>query len=280
MYFLQHYLTALMLFFNINSFKMNTLFNVMFTNLIIGLIVLTVNCQRRCDQIDLCSCKMDDGSILDLTSLGNTDNTPRFKDVQCAAEMNFYSFNPCQPFTEKSCTDAAVCILNSDLTESISIGDAAKAAFQYNQEQQAVIVAYTSGTIVDLKLSEIVLKCDESACTPSIVANGQQSAGDFQLTLTTVCACPNGCDAKGPKRCKYSGAGSLSAGSYLCIIFFSVIILYLIGGLIFMKFVRKKDGIEIFPHITFWRSVPVLVQSGAKFTVSKVTRKEATYNTI
>jgi len=29
------------------------------------------------------------------------------------------------------------------------------------------------------RLSEVILKCDESACTPSIVANGQQAQGEF-----------------------------------------------------------------------------------------------------
>ena len=47
----------------------------------------------RCDSIDLCSCAMTDGSVVDLTSLGNKDNTPRYasrliKHVNVAFHLN------------------------------------------------------------------------------------------------------------------------------------------------------------------------------------------------
>ena len=46
--------------------------------LTLGVCVGTVSCITECKQLDLCSCQFDDGSKMDLTSLGNTDNTPRY----------------------------------------------------------------------------------------------------------------------------------------------------------------------------------------------------------
>jgi len=37
------------------------------------------------------------------------------------------------------------------------------------------------------RLSEVILMCDESACTPSIVANGQQAQGEFVCRWMLVC---------------------------------------------------------------------------------------------
>jgi hypothetical protein len=51
-----------------------------------------------------------------------------------------------------------------------------------------------------------------------------------------------------------------------CVVFFvlfravSVLFLYFVVGVVFMKFVKKKEGAEIVPNIIFWKSLPVLVK--------------------
>lgn len=42
--------------------------------------------------------------------------------------------------------------------------------------------------------------------------------------------------------------------------FVSVLILYVVIGTVTMKFVKKKEGIEVIPNVTFWRVIPVLVK--------------------
>lgn len=222
------------------------------------------------DPDSLCKCKFDDGGELDLTSLGNSDNTPRFKDVLSKGEGNYYSYNPCNPFQEKECKDAAACILNPDKSQSITIGDAEKAAFNYDDDTGNVIIGYTSGAIKDLRLTEVLLVCDESACEPEISADGQQDQGYFQLTLKTVCACPDGCSASGPKNC---GDNGISGGTIICIIAISVLIMYFVIGILTMKFVKRKEGIEIIPNVTFWRTLPVLIKGGVLFSISKCRRR-------
>lgn len=238
---------------------------------------------KDCHQNDYCKCTFDDGTVLDITSLGNTDQSPRFKDVLAKSEGNFYSYNPCSPFNEMQCTEAAVCIVNSDKSESITIGDASKAAFKYDESSRHVIAGYTSGDIRNLRLSEIVLVCEESACEPEITADGQQQGGYFQMTLKSVCACPNGCDSKGPKNCKSNGTAraGLSGGSILVIAFFAIVIVYFVGGMLFLKFGKKKEGAEIIPNVVFWRSIPVNIKGGIFFLVSKCRRRKgSTYDSI
>ncbi|XP_053374578.1 uncharacterized protein LOC123530760 [Mercenaria mercenaria] len=234
---------------------------------------------KECNQDpdSLCKCTFDDGSVIDITSLGNSDNTPRFADVLAQSEGNFYSYNPCYPFTEEQCDDAAVCIINPDKTQSITVGDAAKAAFKYDDDSGNVIAGYTSGTIKDLRLSEIILKCDQSACDPEITADGQQDQGFFQMTLTTVCACPDGCSSSGPKSC--GSSGGISVGTILCILVLSIVVLYFVVGTVIMKFVLKKEGIEVIPNVVLWRSVPVLIKTGFLFMISKC-RKSTSYEKI
>lgn len=77
---------------------------------------------------DPCKFTTSQGTI-DISSLANNDNTPKYKDVQTSgfgfskfflildwlhsfvSRFNIeYSFNPCKPFTEgTACIDAAVC---------------------------------------------------------------------------------------------------------------------------------------------------------------------------
>ena len=46
--------------------------------LLLGIAILTGLEAKRCVQVDLCSCQFDDdGTTVDITSLGNNDSTPR-----------------------------------------------------------------------------------------------------------------------------------------------------------------------------------------------------------
>ena len=38
--------------------------------------------------------------------------------------------------------------------------------------------------------------------------------------------------------------------------FFSLLIVYLVAGMIFMKFVKKAEGKEVIPNSSFWFSIP------------------------
>ncbi len=71
------------------------------------------------------------------------------------------------------------------------------------------------------------------------------------MEFTNKCCCPNKCSGSSG-----GGTGSLSFGSILLIIGFSMAAIYFIGGFIFYKFVKKANGMEALPNHTFWVSLP------------------------
>ncbi|XP_060578370.1 cation-dependent mannose-6-phosphate receptor-like isoform X2 [Ruditapes philippinarum] len=223
---------------------------------------------------------MDDGSgKVDLTRLGNSDNTPKFKDVLYSDEGYYYSYNPCGGFDEGACSNAAVCVSNQDKSEQQQIGDASRAAFKWDDDSNNVIAAYTSGKGV-LRLSTVNLICDPNACTPTFQPEGEQGAGQFEMTLTTVCACPGKCGPNGPTSCSGSGSSGLSGGSILLIAFFTLVVIYFVAGILYMKFKNQATGTDLIPNKSLWTSIPRNVVNGNKFVISKITRKPTTYDQI
>ncbi|XP_060578383.1 uncharacterized protein LOC132735450 [Ruditapes philippinarum] len=182
---------------------------------------------KDCTVNDECSCTMDDGSgKVDLTSLGKSDNTPMFKDVLYSDEGYYYSYNPCGGFDEGACSNAAVCVLKQDKSHQQQIGDASRAAFKWDDDSGNVIAAYTSGTGI-LRLSTVNLVCDQTACTPTFQPEGEQGAGQFEMTLTTICACPGKCGPSGPinSTCNSVSGGLSSRSNINIIIMFLVLML-------------------------------------------------------
>ncbi|KAH3719281.1 hypothetical protein DPMN_062112 [Dreissena polymorpha] len=239
----------------------------------------------NCELKSPCSCTMDDGSgDVDLSSLSGPSGQPMFKDVLVPEEGYYYSYSPCGSFTEVECQDAAACVLDENKAQSQQIGDAGRTSFNYDGDH--VVVAYTSGEGV-LKLTMVNLICDPTACDPIFVPNGEQGAGQFEMTLTTICACPGKCTASGPTSGCHSGhhsnggsVGSISVGTILVIIFFATIVLYLTAGLAYMRFRKQSTGSDMIPNKEFWVVLPSHVLNGGKFVVSKILRKEANYDTI
>ena len=37
---------------------------------------------------------------------------------------------------------------------------------------------------------------------------------------------------------------------------------YLVGGMLFNRFHKGASGVEVIPHVTFWKSVPVYAKVG------------------
>ncbi|KAH9524733.1 hypothetical protein Btru_027646 [Bulinus truncatus] len=61
-------------------------------------------------------------------------------------------------------------------------------------------------------------------------------------------------------------SGGLSVGSVLVILFFVLLLIYLVGGVLFLKYVRKAEGIEVIPNVEFWKDLPSLIKDGILFT--------------
>lgn len=68
-----------------------------------------------------------------------------------------------------------------------------------------------------------------------------------------------------------SGGGVF--GIAIIIILLVGIVLYIVGMVVFNKFVKKKEGRDIAPHPDFWSAVPGYIKDGHKFVFAKVTGK-------
>jgi len=101
-------------------------------------------------------------------------------------------------------------------------------------------------------------------CVPggALVANKKvispQKVTDYEFIFDSSAACPTGSQA------------TISGGSIFLILFFSIAALYVIGFVIYnFAVVKVAPGIELIPHLEFWKSVPGLVQDGVTFTIQK-----------
>ena len=64
-----------------------------------------------------------------------------------------------------------------------------------------------------------------------------------------------------------SESSGLSAGSVLLIVFFCLAAVYVIGGMV-LHHRAGASGIELLPHLTFWKGLPSLIADGFRFTFS------------
>ncbi|XP_076469960.1 cation-dependent mannose-6-phosphate receptor-like [Babylonia areolata] len=250
-----------------------------------------------------CGCAFDDGSgAIDVSSLGNTDSTPRFADVR--GKDNFlYSYNPCYPFSEGNCTDAAVCQVGNGTQSYRQIGDA-KPVQWLNSTQAYLLLQALSETAASswgesmkksyanvsvtayyehveqlpqfvIRESFVTFVCDPVAKVPLLEATGGDGTHTtFFFRLTTQCACPNGC-VRGT-----SGSSSLSAGSVFLIVFFVVLFVYLTGGVLINRICHQATGLEMVPNINFWRSLLGHAQDGCLFVTCQFHKTKETYTEV
>jgi len=50
----------------------------------------------------------------------------------------------------------------------------------------------------------------------------------------------------------------------------ALIVLYLVGGVSYNKFVAHREGIELIPNVEFWVMLPGLVKDGHVFVWRKI----------
>ncbi|XP_074658949.1 uncharacterized protein LOC141911796 [Tubulanus polymorphus] len=211
-----------------------------------------------CDKIDDCSCLMSDGSgLVNIRSLANTDNKPRFS-VTYQPTVTYY-YNPCLAFTlQQPCVNVTAClVLNS--RGFIALGKPSPTVWSYDTTDKTVKVSYvttdkTSSTVVKLR-------CNTGVTTPQfkyIGTDPRTFSYNFELTSSEVCP-----------------VTSLSVGSILCITFFSLLFAYFILGFIFTHFVMKAEGADKIPNYIFWSNLPGLITDGFQFVRGKIFKRES-----
>lgn len=74
-----------------------------------------------------------------------------------------------------------------------------------------------------------------------------------KMTLISRCACIGGCGFPILPR-------GMSLGSFLLLLFLVLVLTYLLVGYLYRRCVVGARGIELMPHLSFWREFPYLVQ--------------------
>ncbi|BFY97561.1 hypothetical protein BsWGS_00601 [Bradybaena similaris] len=126
-----------------------------------------------------------------------------------------------------------------------------------------LINSYTSFNDFTKRQVELTIKCsDQEASFTYNGNNGPAYPIVYRFTLLTKYIC-------GGSGINYSIdiEVGLSAGSVMVIIFFVVIVVYFVGGGLFQKFVKKAEGTEIIPNVSFWTALPSLAKDGVMFLV-------------
>ncbi|XP_062517613.1 cation-dependent mannose-6-phosphate receptor-like [Corticium candelabrum] len=201
------------------------------------------------------------------------EGTIRFKDR--VSSSTTYYYNPCFSFTElaekgdKVCTpkyDVAVCQIQDNV--AYLAGKESSAVFSGSAKTGDLNIAYSATTSGTTRISVVHLVCNKnlslSESALEYVNQKQVSATTttYNFVLTSRCCCPN--------LCQHAPSSSrLSVGSILLIVFFSLIFVYIIGGLLYLKFVRGASGIELIPNYSFWRLLPSLIKEGVIFLIGK-----------
>jgi len=209
-----------------------------------------------CDPTPLstCSAKLDNGKIVDLKSLDNSQNP---MVAQNTVDPDYtYTFNPCSPI---ACTSGT-------LAKAVGCQKAKSGNYIFELgDQQQPKLSLINGDLnfvwessSERKLS-LLCKCGKST---SLTYLRQSSDLTYYFSLTAKACCTDGSGG--------GGGGGLSFGSILLIIGFTLAIVYAIAGVMFQKFVRKSEGKDLIPNAEFWTSLPGLTKDGVMFGVSKI----------
>ncbi|XP_065906616.1 uncharacterized protein [Dysidea avara] len=218
-----------------------------------------------------CVCSMDNKNI-DLRSLAHKD-TPAFSVT--TKDGTIYYYNPCNSFTlgdhPGDCKDVAGC---QDCGGSKrSIGQESTADFK-TSDKDVVSIYYTNGT--GHRSMVIQLQCNKTYKHKSKFESlGETNKDEYTLQLTSVCACPGGCNKHGPASSGGSSGDHHSKASKLGIpglvvlsVFVIIVIVYFVAGMIINRVKFEKTGSDIIPNKELWFNLPFLVKDGVLFTFS------------
>lgn len=213
------------------------------------LIFSTVLCEE-CKLINDCSCK---------TSKGTVDLSKSKNEFAIQDNSYNYKFKPCGIVNEckvpGSTDTATVCQIPNGTSQGFDLGDSNTATFSGNPETNNLVLKYTTS----VRQTQINIFCARNE-EGKLVSVKENPITYYTFELQTRHACI------GPEPEPQPPSHKISLGSVLLIIFFVVLGVYFIAGMVFLKFVRGAQGTEMIPNYDFWTSLPGYIKDGVLFT--------------
>ncbi|KAL3831858.1 hypothetical protein ACJMK2_023555 [Sinanodonta woodiana] len=209
----------------------------------------------KCSKTGPCSCQTEDGGKLDLHPISKTDGTPQFLDIDDPSGQDQFSWNPCKPFNEGTAIDVMVVQSRFGVPRRFYYNLGTEDSANFLDTDAGLVLQYSADALKEntLRTSIFKLICDQSqeGTLTALGERGQQAIYDFELRSKYACI--------------QGGSSSISAGTVLCIVFFVLVFVYIVGGILFQTFVRKATGKERFPNYDMWRHFPIYVKTGIVF---------------
>ncbi|CAF3933535.1 unnamed protein product [Rotaria sordida] len=203
---------------------------------------------------DPCKYETPNKGLIDLSSIGKMDGTPVWKDIPPDKTENYGN--------EKLCTNVAGCQIGKDGRVSYSIGTQASIIWKNTLDDMPSLVYTSADRTKQLFVDMLCIQSDEH----KLEVHGETKTNEYHMTLSTKCACWNGCKDS-PKPTK---PNSLTTGAVLIIIFVAVVFLYLITFISYNHFRLQRSGIDLIPHRKFWIVLPGYAKDGIIFVYHRV----------
>ena len=99
--------------------------------------------------------------------------------------------------------------------------------------------------------------CDESAGRGAI-SEADESSCTYALTVRSKYGC--GSSDK-------PSSGGIDVGWILIIVALCLVIVYIVAGVCYNKFLAHKEGIELIPNKDFWFGFPILLKDGVMWAI-------------
>lgn len=122
-------------------------------------------------------------------------------------------------------------------------------------------IGYTDGVSTALSVF-LICKTTESIQATKIDDNS------FMINIESECACPG--------KCTYSPdstSGQLTGGAIFVIVLLCVMMTYLVISVLFLRFVKHEQGMNLIPNRTLWLQIGHDSIRGIRFVLTKVTKR-------
>ena len=129
---------------------------------------------------------------------------------------------------------------------------------QFEDHPDVNVLVYQSGT----KTLTVRLMCRDA--DEDTVKSRQESPEIYVIDVQSRCCCPG--------KCKYS-SGGMGAGAVLVILFLSILVVYVVGGMIYLRVRVGASGIDLIPNRAMWLSFGSLSILGVRYTLAVIRQR-------